>query len=309
MQPHEAQLLERFHSYLSSERRLSAHTAAAYRRDLARLQDYCRRNAVERWGDLDTVGVRRFIAERHRAGLSPASLQRQLSALRTFYRFLVREGVSAGDPVADVRAPKARRPLPKALDADAMSRLLDGDEAAPARDRALAVRDQALLELFYSCGVRLQELIDLDVEDVDLAEGQARVTGKGGKTRLVPVGRVALAALQRWLALRGWGAAPGERALFVSRRGGRLSRSAVQQRVREAGRRRGLLTPLHPHMLRHSFASHLLESSGDLRAVQELLGHANLSTTQIYTHLDFQHLARVYDRAHPRARRRRRGEP
>ncbi len=298
------QLFDRFLVHLESERRFSEHTVRAYRRDLGRLGDFCQREGVARWVDLDTPAVRRFVALGHRSGYSPASLQRQLSAVRAFFRFLMREGVALRDPVADVRAPKARRPLPKVLDADAMASFLDAREQGGQFDPALAVRDQAMLELFYSSGLRLQELVEADVGDVDLADGEARVTGKGRKTRVVPVGGAALAALRRWLTRRDGLARAGETALFVSRRGGRISRSAVQQRVREVARRRGVETGVHPHMLRHSFASHLLESSGDLRAVQELLGHANLSTTQIYTHLDFQHLARVYDRAHPRARRR-----
>ena len=301
----ETALLARFRSHLSAERRASAHTVAAYQRDLAQLLAYCRDHGVVRWADLDTPGVRGFLAQRHRAGLSPASLQRTLSAVRAFYRFLIREGLAARDPVADVRAPKRRRTLPKALDADRMTQFLDGAERTPAKDALVAVRDQAMLELFYSSGLRLAELVGLNMGDVDAAEGEARVTGKGRKMRIVPVGRPALQALSQWLGVRSKLAPAGENALFVSRRGRRLSASAVQQRVRQVARRRGLDAKVHPHMLRHSFATHLLESSGNLRAVQEMLGHANIATTQIYTHLDFQHLAQVYDSAHPRARRKR----
>lgn len=299
----EAALLKRFYTHLATERRLSQHTVAAYRRDLAQLLEYCRQCGVRRWVDLDTPGVRRFLAQRHRAGLAPASLQRVLSAVRAFYRFLVREGLALRDPVADVRAPKRHRALPKALDTDRMTQFLDGADYAPPADEAIAKRDQAMLELFYTSGLRLAELVGLNLADVDTAEGEVRVTGKGRKMRVVPVGRQALAALGQWRAVRGRLASVDERALFVSRRGRRLSPSAVQQRVRHMARRRGLDTNVHPHMLRHSFATHLLESSGNLRAVQELLGHANIGTTQIYTHLDFQHLAQVYDHAHPRARR------
>lgn len=304
----ETALLARFRSHLSAERRASAHTVAAYQRDLAQLLAYCRDHGVARWGDLDTAGVRAFLAQRHRGGLSPASLQRTLSAVRAFYRFLMREGLAARDPVADVRAPKRRRTLPKALDADRMTQFLDGAERTPPKDAVVAVRDQAMLELFYSSGLRLAELMGLNMGDVDAAEGEARVTGKGRKMRIVPVGRQALQALARWLDVRAQLAPAGENALFVSRRGRRLSASAVQQRVRQVARRRGLDAKVHPHMLRHSFATHLLESSGNLRAVQEMLGHANIATTQIYTHLDFQHLAQVYDSAHPRARRKRGGD-
>jgi len=301
----ETALLTRFRSHLSAERRASPHTVAAYRRDLGQLLAYCRDHGVARWVDLDTPGVRGFLAQRHRAGLSPASLQRSLSAVRAFYRFLVREGLAARDPVADVRAPKRRRTLPKALDADRMTQFLDGAERTPPKDALVAVRDQAMLELFYSSGLRLAELVGLNMGDIDAAEGEARVTGKGHKMRIVPVGRQALQALAQWLGVRAQLAPAGENALFVSRRGRRLSASAVQQRVRQVARRRGLDARVHPHMLRHSFATHLLESSGNLRAVQEMLGHANIATTQIYTHLDFQHLAQVYDSAHPRARRKR----
>lgn len=299
----ETALLERFYTHLGAERRLSGHTVAAYRRDMAQLLEYCRREGVRRWVDLDTPGVRRFLAQRHHAGLAPASLQRLLSAVRAFYRYLMREDIALRDPVADVRAPKRRRALPKALDADRMKQFLDGGDSAPPSDEAIARRDQAMLELFYTSGLRLGELVGLNQGDVDTSEGEVRVTGKGRKMRVVPVGRQALAALGQWQEVRSRLASVDEPALFVSRRGRRLSPSAVQQRVRCVARRRGLDTKVHPHMLRHSFATHLLESSGDLRAVQELLGHANIGTTQIYTHLDFQHLAQVYDHAHPRARR------
>jgi integrase/recombinase XerC len=295
-----AQPLVAFLRHVRSERRLSPHTHAAYARDLNALLAYCRAAGIDQWRELDTHHVRAFVAQCHRRGLSPASLQRLLSAIRAFHRYLLREGLAGRDPAADVRGPKRRRPLPKALDADQVARLLDGAEG---RDEPWAIRDQALMELFYSSGLRLSELVGLNAADVVPGSGELRVLGKGAKTRIVPVGRKADAALQAWLKDRVRWAATGEQALFVGGNGRRISTRQVQLRLRHWAIRRGVNTALHPHMLRHSFATHLLESSGDLRAVQELLGHANISTTQIYTHLDFQRLAKVYDEAHPRARK------
>lgn len=296
--------IERFLGSLRHERRLSPHTASAYGRDLARLVDFCDRQDVARWQALDGYHVRSYAAALHRSGLAPRSVQRHLSAARTFFEYLIREGVLERNPGADVTAPRAPERLPETVDADRMARLLDRDG-----DSALAVRDFAMMELFYSSGLRLAELVGLDVSDVDLRERTARVTGKGAKMRVLPVGSRAVEALTAWLAHRPALAPPGEPALFVSTRGTRLGPRAVQARVTHWARRQGLDVNLHPHVFRHSFATHLLESSGDLRAVQELLGHADIGTTQVYTHLDFAHLARVYDRAHPRARRRRREEP
>lgn len=287
-----------FERYLRHERRASPQTLAAYRRDLARIADYCTRHGIGAWPELDVHHVRALTAEAHRRGLSPRSLQRLLSALRSFFRYLIREGHVGNDPAADVSAPRARRRLPDVLDPDQVGRLVEAGG-----DDALASRDRAIMELFYSSGLRLAELVSLDIHDVDLAEGMVRVTGKGARTRMVPVGRMAVGALQAWLRHRGELAREDVMALFVSRRGQRLSRRSVQMRLAHWSQRQGLDSKVHPHLLRHAFASHLLESSGDLRAVQELLGHADISTTQIYTHLDFQHLAEVYDRAHPRARR------
>ena len=236
-------------------------------------------------------------AKRH-GGLGGRSIQRALSAARTFFRYLLRENQVTASPFQGLRAPRQPRHLPSTLDVDQACLLV-----AAAGEDPLARRDRAMLELLYSSGLRLAELVDTDVEDVDLHDGVIRVIGKGSKARLVPVGRYAIEALKRWLVLRrNW--RPQDDALFVTKRGTRLGPRAVQQRVALWARRQDVGVPVHPHMLRHSFASHLLESSGDLRTVQELLGHADISTTQVYTHLDFQHLARVYDRAHPRARRR-----
>jgi len=290
--------VERFLAQLRNERRLSPRTEDSYRRDLRAAIEYCAIAGLEAWADMDPGHVRAFAARAHRRGLSGRTIQRRLSALRSLFNFLVREGQLAANPAVDVRAPKAEHRLPEVLDVDQMATLLEGSGGP-----VLALRDRALLELMYSCGLRLAEAVDLDLADVDLGAGEVRVTGKGAKTRLLPVGRHARRALEQWLAARPRLACAAQPALFVARGGRRLSRRSVQSRVRQWARRRGLT--LHPHMLRHSFASHLLESSGDLRAVQELLGHADISTTQIYTHVDFQHLARVYDQAHPRARKRR----
>ncbi|NNG13310.1 MAG: tyrosine recombinase XerC [Halobacteria archaeon] len=287
--------LERFLHHLQTERRLSANTLRHYRRDLEEILSFCQDAGIPQWKDLDTPRVRQYAAQTHRRGLGGRSIQRRLSTLRSFYNYLLRERVVTRNPAYDVRAPKSERRLPDTLNVDDITRLL----SARARD-ALELRDLAILELMYSSGLRLGELVALDWVDVDLKERMVRVTGKGAKTRVVPIGTRAIAALQAW---RGQQADAGETAVFTGRHGRRLGARAVQQRVRRWARHHGLPGDVHPHTLRHSFASHLLESSGDLRAVQELLGHADISTTQIYTHLDFQHLARVYDQAHPRARR------
>ncbi|MEE4302006.1 MAG: tyrosine recombinase XerC [Pseudomonadales bacterium] len=296
--------LAAFLRHLEHERQLSSNTTSAYRRDLERFLRWRAGGAAE--PELATTrghDVRAFVAAEHRRGQGGRSIRRALSALRSFFDWLVREGRLDANPAAGVRAPKAARRLPRTLDADQMGRLLDGDDASDWR----ASRDQAMFELLYSSGLRLAELVDVDLEDVDLFDGTVTVTGKGRKQRTVPVGRRARDAIRAWLparALRLPPNAPRDRGpLFVGPRGARLSRRAVQLRLDARGRRRAVDGPVHPHVLRHSFATHVLESSGDLRAVQEMLGHADIGTTQVYTHLDFQHLARVYDGAHPRARR------
>lgn len=292
--------VERFLASLSRERRLSPHTADGYGRDLAALLAYCEAHGIAGWEALDGEHVRSFAAQCHRRGLGPRSIQRRLSAVRSLCRFLIREGELARDPAAGVQAPKAAKRLPEALDADTMARLL-----AFRSDDRLGVRDRAIMELFYSSGLRLAELLGLELGDLDLRDRTVRVLGKGRKTRIVPVGRHAAAALEAWLGERAGLAAPEERTVFVGVNGRRLGPRIVQRRIARWARLQGLPAHVHPHMFRHSFASHLLESSGDLRAVQELLGHASVSTTQVYTHLDFQHLARTYDAAHPRARKKR----
>jgi len=295
------QWIDHFLHHLQTERRLSANTRKHYQRDLHELLAFCGEAGISSWAGLDTHQVRQFAARSHRRGLSGRSIQRRLSAIRTFFNYLLRERAVTQNPALDVRAPRSESRLPDTLNVDDIARLL----ALPARD-ALAVRDQAILELMYSSGLRLAELVALDAGDIDLPQAMVRVTGKGAKTRVLPIGSKAMTALRAWLQLRPQQLEAGGRAVFTGRGGRRLSARAVQQRVRHRARQRGIPGNVHPHTLRHSFASHLLESSGDLRAVQELLGHADISTTQIYTHLDFQHLAQVYDKAHPRARKVRR---
>ena len=288
--------IARFLHHLQTERRLSDNTCKHYRRDLEELHTWCQDIGVQDWRRLDSGHVRQYAARAHRRGLSSRSIQRRLSALRSFFNFLIREEAVTTNPGLDVRAPRSDRTQPDTLSVDDMSQLLDG-----ATGDDLVIRDLAMLELLYSSGLRLAELVALDLGDIDHRERIVRVTGKGAKTRVLPVGRHALSALAAWLKVRPAG--PDESAVFTGRSGRRLGPRSVQQRIRRLAQARGLPGRLHPHTLRHSFASHLLESSGDLRAVQELLGHADISTTQIYTHLDFQHLAQVYDQAHPRARK------
>lgn len=292
----ERTLIDGFCAHLADERRASRHTVSNYRRDLRAAADLFADAGLTDWRGIDAHAVRAAVAARHRKGLAPASLARFLSSLRGFYAWLLREQLAEHNPAVGVRAPKRHRPLPKTLDVDQIAQLLDGDT-----EDAFAVRDNAIMELFYSSGLRLAELVSLDVDGLDRNGGELQVTGKGDKQRRLPVGRKARAALQAWLAIRGDWAAIDEPALFVSRRGTRLARSSVARRLSVWAQRRGLDAHLNPHKLRHSFATHMLESSGDLRAVQDLLGHADIGTTQIYTHLDFQHLAAVYDAAHPRA--------
>jgi integrase/recombinase XerC len=295
MNPGELRLLEDF---MQSLQHLSGNTRSAYRRDLAGLRAWCEERELKRWRDLDGRQLRAYIAARHRRGLSGRSLQRALCAIRAYYRHLMRSGKAEANPAEGLVTPKSPKRLPRALDADQAAELV-----AIRGDDALSLRDRAMLELMYSSGLRLAELVGLDLDGLDLADATVTVTGKGRKTRKVPVGRYAVEALRDWLKIRPQLAAESGRAVFVSGRGRRISPRAVQQRFRHWSVKQGLATHVHPHMLRHSFATHVLESSGDLRAVQELLGHADISTTQIYTHLDFQHLARVYDQAHPRARK------
>ncbi|HEX4377354.1 MAG TPA: tyrosine recombinase XerC [Steroidobacteraceae bacterium] len=299
MQPTALEWLQRFERFVATERQLSPHTLLAYRRDLQALMHWCQGAGLSDWSQIDHQHIRTFAARSHAQGLKGRSIQRRLAAIRSFYRFLLREEVVRHNPAVDVKAPKSAKRLPKGLDVDQMVQLL---EFKPRN--SLEVRDLALLELFYSSGLRLAELTSLTLQDLDLTSRQVTVLGKGSKQRIVPVGKAARKAIDRWLAIRSGIAKPDEHCVFVGRNGTRMTTRAVQLRVAALARAAGIPQHLHPHMLRHSFATHLLESSRDLRGVQELLGHANISTTQIYTHLDFQHLARTYDQAHPRARRR-----
>ena len=289
--------IDRFVHHLEYERRLSPQTCKHYRRDLDELCRYCKDMGAIHWKDLDSEHFRAYSAAIFRRGLSPRSIQRRLSAFRTFYRYLLREKHVKKNPVQGVSAPRGARRLPENLDADRMARLLEIPGEGP-----IVERDRAILELLYSSGLRLAELADLDLGDVDMQDATVRVTGKGNRDRIVPVGSRALEAIARWQLTRVSMAHADESALFVSNRGTRLSRRSVQARVDHWARRQGIDVKVYPHLFRHSFATHLLESSHDLRGVQELLGHANISTTQVYTHLDFQHLAQIYDRTHPRAR-------
>ncbi len=286
-----------FLQHLAAERRLSPHTVAAYQRDLARLGQLSGDTPL---AELGVADIRGAIVKLRSHGLSPASVARQLSSWRGFFSFACRRLGYASNPCVGLRPPKAAKALPQILSPDACTQLLDRSSAA---DDTLQARDRAMFELFYSSGLRLAELCGLDLDDLDLQSGEAQVTGKGRKTRIVPVGRQALTAIAAWLPQRLRLLRDPIPALFVSQRGTRISPRSVQLRLDRWALQAGLGQHLHPHMLRHAFATHVLQSSGDLRAVQEMLGHASISTTQVYTHLDWQHLAKVYDQAHPRARK------
>ncbi|MGB5410781.1 MAG: tyrosine recombinase XerC [Woeseiaceae bacterium] len=298
MNDNEKGWIDQFIRHLEFERRLSPLTCKHYRRDLEALLAWCEQQNIERWDSLDSEHIRTYTGAAFRKGLSARSLQRRLSASRTFFRYLLREKHVSRNPVDAVSAPKGKKRLPGNLDADRMARLLEIPGEGPLVDR-----DRAILELLYSSGLRLAELVDLNLGDIALADATVRVTGKGNKDRIVPVGKKARQAVKRWHKSRAQLADADERALFVSQRGTRLSPRSVQARVTHWAKKQGIDSNVYPHLFRHSFATHLLESSHDLRGVQELLGHANISTTQVYTHLDFQHLASIYDKTHPRARR------
>jgi integrase/recombinase XerC len=290
--------IDKFIRHLEFERRLSPQTCKSYRHDLKSLLVFREYSGVDSWGGMDSEHFRAFAASCYRKGLSARSIQRRLSACRTFFRYLLREKHIRKNPITDVSAPKGKKRLPGNLDVDRMAHLLNIPGKGPLVDR-----DRAILELLYSSGLRLSELTGLDCGAVDMRDATVHVTGKGNKDRIVPVGRKALKALRQWDLSRPQLAAAEEKALFVSNRGTRISPRSVQARVTHWARRQGIDAKVYPHLFRHSFATHLLESSHDLRGVQELLGHANISTTQVYTHLDFQHLAQIYDQTHPRARK------
>lgn len=290
-----------FLEYLRDVRQLSPHTIESYGRDLTRFLAWCEQSGLSRADAVREIDIRHWAGTLHRDGLAPASIQRALSAVRALFRHLCERDSAMSNPALAVRAPRRPRKLPRNIDADQVGALLNRSSDDP-----LEIRDLAMAELLYSSGLRLAELVAADLQDINRGDRLITVTGKGQKTRTVPVGQAALAALDRWMALRPLGSESLTPAspLFVTQRGRRIGERSVQARLKRLALHSGTGLDLHPHMLRHSFASHLLESSGDLRAVQELLGHANISTTQIYTHLDFQHLAKVYDGAHPRARKR-----
>ncbi|MGV3570950.1 MAG: tyrosine recombinase XerC [Ramlibacter sp.] len=303
----ESGLVERYLEHVRVEKRLAARTVELYALDLRKLSDNAAAAGVP-LTQVHSAHIRRWVAQMHAGGRSGRGIALILSGWRGFYTWLGRESLVKSNPAQDVRAPKAPKPLPKALSVDDAVQLAEysRDEADP----WLEARDAAMVELLYGCGLRVGELVGLDAQAsgtargwIDLQAGEAHVLGKGSKRRTVPVGSKALEALRHWLAVRALHPHAGAVALFPGRLGARLSSQGVWQRLKQRGRQAGLAMPVHPHMLRHSFASHLLQSSGDLRAVQELLGHANIGTTQVYTRLDFQHLAKVYDAAHPRARR------
>jgi len=298
--------LQRFYNYLQSERRYSPHTVAAYRRDIKLFLHNSKLSAtkIPNWDDIKQIDIRHCVAALHRQGLSGKSLQRWLSSIRSLYKFLCRFDLATTNPAVGIPAPKAAKRLPKTLNVDEIDQLLSLREREVSQaESLLVIRDHAMLELMYACGLRLSELYGLNLQDLDWHRQVLQVTGKGQKQRRLPFGGKAKKAINKWLKQRNLIAKELEAALFVSTRGSRLSHSSIQKRLKKVAVKQGLNTNVYPHMLRHSFASHMLESSKDLRAVQELLGHANLSTTQIYTHLDFQHLAGVYDNAHPRARK------
>jgi integrase/recombinase XerC len=290
------QAVEMFFDYLRGEKWVASHTLSSYRFDLNQLQNFCLTLKVEQWTDLKSADIRQYVAVRHKERIGAKSIQRELAAIRSFYRFLLKKQLVEINPAQGVRAPKAAKKLPKTLDVDQVAGMLDAGG-----DSVLELRDKAMFELFYSSGLRLSELVMLDVAVVSLLEGSLRVRfAKGGQQRQVPVGEKAIIAIKQWLSCRPESDTP---AMFVSKQGSRIGQRNVQLRLEKWCIKHGLSEHIHPHMLRHSFASHMLESSQDIRAVQELLGHADVGTTQIYTHLDFQHLASVYDNAHPRAKK------
>jgi integrase/recombinase XerC len=290
--------LRAFLAYMQQQKQFSVYTCEHYQRDLARLIQFLLEHGIEHWDAVEVKHIKHWIISLHQHGLSGKSLQRMLSSARSLYRYLLKQGLVKHNPALAVQAPKSPRKLPTAPDVDQTQQMLN----APSSDE-LEIRDLAILELVYSSGLRLAELLSVNLSDIDFAENLVRVTGKGNRTRVVPVGEQAIKAIQNWLTIRPQFAQENDLAVFISRQGKRLSPRAVQKRFELWGKQHAS-QHLHPHMLRHSFASHILESSGNLRAVQELLGHSNISTTQIYTHLDFQHLAKVYDSAHPRAKKR-----
>ena len=290
------QIRENFLHHLETEKRFSANTVASYRRDLESLEKYCLDQKITVWRNLKTHHLRTYTAKIFSRGLGPRSIQRRLSGIRSFMNYLLREGLIKSNPASGIITPKAPKRLPNVLDVDQINQLLNIRETSPT-----SLRDKAILELLYSSGLRLSELVNLNPIDLNLKDKSLMVMGKGGKTRLVPIGQKAIEAVNQWLDVRSKLAKTDEEALFVGTKGERMGQRAIQARITHWGKKNGIQQGVYPHLLRHSFATHLLEASGDLRAVQELLGHKDISSTQIYTHLDFQHLAETYDKAHPRS--------
>jgi len=293
------QAIDAFLRYLAQEKRMSPHTVTNYQRDLKQLAAFCQQLEIPVWQSIKSSHIRQLISQLHRQGLASRSIQRLLSATRSFYRYLIREGLADNNPAQAVQAPKGEKRLPATLDVDQMNGLLDGTQ----QETMIGSRDRAMMELFYSSGLRLAELAGLDLRDVDFGAQLVHVLGKGNKQRIVPVGTQAINALKNWLITREQLGFFEQSAMFITKQGNRLGVRSIQKRLSYWGKEQGISDKVHPHRLRHAFASHMLEASGDLRAVQELLGHADISTTQIYTHVDFQHLAKVYDDAHPRAKK------
>ncbi len=290
--------IDEFLQHLAAERRLSPHTVRSYGRDLEVLRRFCEQRRIQGWGRVDAAAARLYPAQLHRRQLSGATIRRMLCAARTFYRYLMREGKCSINPFDGIKAPRSAKRLPRTLTAEQANRLVEIKGTDP-----VSVRDRAMMELFYSSGIRLQELVGLDLTDLNLRDRLMKVVGKGSKDRQLPIGRHAAKAVSQWLGCRGEFAPQAQSAVFVTRNGNRISVRSVQKRIEIRVGQQGVPVHVHPHMLRHSFATHVLESSGDIRSIQEMLGHADISTTQIYTHLDFGHLSREYDRAHPRSRK------
>ncbi len=296
-----AEPLQRFYEFLRSEKGLSLHTQRNYKQQLETMAQYLISVGVKDWRQVDAAWVRQLASKGMRSGMKESSLATRLSSLRSFFDFLVLRGEMSANPAKGVSAPRKKRPLPKNLDVDEMAQLLEVDYDDP-----LSIRDRAIMELMYGSGLRLAELVAIDVKDVNFAAGEIRVIGKGNKERVAPFSGHSKEWLNNWLKIRSQMANSDEKGLFVSKQGNRISHRNVQKRMAEWGQKQAVPSHISPHKLRHSFATHVLESSNNLRAVQELLGHENISTTQIYTHLDFQHLAQVYDQAHPRAHKKKR---
>ncbi|WP_162063584.1 tyrosine recombinase XerC [Vibrio taketomensis] len=290
--------LDRFYEYLRSEKGLSLHTQRNYKQQLETMAQHLLSMGVKDWTQVDAAWVRQLASKGMREGMKASSLATRLSSLRSFFDFLILRGELSANPAKGVSAPRKKRPLPKNLDVDEVGQLLEVTDDDP-----LSIRDRSMMELMYGAGLRLAEMVSVNVKDVSLFSGELRVVGKGDKERKVPFSGLAKEWVGKWLKVRSGLANPDEKALFVSKLGVRISHRNVQKRMAEWGQKQAVASHISPHKLRHSFATHMLESSNNLRAVQELLGHENISTTQIYTHLDFQHLAQVYDQAHPRAKK------